>query len=766
MLTVALAGNPNCGKTTLFNALTGATAHVGNWPGVTVDKREGVCRKGDKPVTVVDLPGIYSLSPYTPEEVIARNFILDSHPDCVIDVVDSTNLERNLYLTTQFMEMDVPVVVALNMTDELDKRGDRIDAKLLEERLGLPVVRISATTGYGIKDLVNRTIAAAGRPRRGISVLASTNVSDRIAKVADRMKDEISSPVFHAIKLIEGDSVERSVHKKSAAYADELMAGFSDPVFGKDIEALVANARYDYITANFSPALKRASGGGARLSKSEKIDRVLTHKIWGIPIFAVILFAIFHLTFSEDFLFLGAMGVLGRNWGAEWVSLGGSAYFEGLFGSSEGIMSPGVILANLLNGITGAIQGGISGGMESAGAAEWAIGLVGDGILGGLFAVLSFLPQILVLFLFFSLLEDSGYMARIAFILDRLFRRLGLSGRAFMPMIMGFGCSIPAMINTRTLADARERTATIRVIPFFSCGAKLPILTGMAGAMAGAFGIGSADLITFLMYVVGMAVALVAVVTMRSTTMRGEISPFIMELPEYRMPGFRSTMLHLWDKCKHFIKKAFTIILASTIVIWFFSHFSWSWGYLTDEQMGQSILASIGMLIQPIFTPLGFGAQLGALGWVFPVAAITGLIAKENVIATFGTLAAAVASGFNADLAGEDGVYAIEQLLNAITQQTGGYEMTGAACVSFILFNMLTIPCFAAVATARAELPKGKLRWTLLFWIVTSYVTSAMVYTVGQFVWPVALWIVAVAAAVVGIVVYNKKAVGRNKLTV
>ncbi len=760
MITIALAGNPNCGKTTLFNSLTGATAHVGNWPGVTVDKREGTCKKGSQPVSVVDLPGIYSLSPYTPEEVIARNFILDSKPDCVIDVVDSTNLERNLYLTTQFLEMDVPVVVALNMTDELDKRGDKIDAKYLEEVLEVPVVRISAFTGYGIKDLINRAIAASSRKRRGISVLASTAVSDMIAKVAERMNDETESPVFHAIKLIEGDSVEREVHKKSTAYADELLADFDDEVFGKDIEALVANERYNYITAHYSPALKKKEGDNKKLTKSERIDRVLTHKIWGIPIFALIMFVIFHLTFSEDFLFLGAMGAFGKYRGdeAQWICFEGS-YFEGLFGSSDGINSPGVILANLVNGLTGMIQGGVTDGLTSIGTAEWAVGLVGDGILGGLFAVIGFLPQILLLFLFFSILEDSGYMARVAFILDRIFRRLGLSGRAFMPMIMGFGCSVPAMINTRTLADERERTATIRVIPFFSCGAKLPILTAIAGGMIGAFGVGDAGLITFLMYFVGLVVALASVLVMRNTTLRGTLTPFIMELPEYRAPGFKSTMLLLWDKCKHFIKKAFTIILASTIIIWFISHFGWKWNYLPDERMGESILASLGSLIQPLFTPLGFGAQLtdglAGAGWVFAVAAITGLVAKENVIATFGTLAAAVVTGFVADeaLGGVD----------AVTKLIGVTGISGAGCIAFILFNMLTIPCFAACATAKSELPKGKFKWTLLFWVVTSYSVAAMVYTVGAFVWPIAIWAVVIAAAVAGIILFNIKAKKKAK---
>ena len=751
MITVALAGNPNCGKTTLFNALTGATAHVGNWPGVTVDKREGVCKKGDRPVTVVDLPGIYSLSPYTPEEVIARNFILDNRPDCVIDIVDSTNLERNLYLTTQFMEMDVPVVVALNMTDELDRRGDRIDAKLLEERLGLPVVRISATTGYGVKDLINRTIAAAKKPRKGISLLAGTSVSDIIAQVADRMNDETASPVFHAIKLLEGDSVERSVHKKSAAFADKLTAGFEDATFGKDIEALVANARYDYITKNFSPALSKKTES-ARISRSEKIDRVLTNKWAGIPIFAAILFVIFHLTFAEDFLFLGAMGVLGRNWGAEWVNFEGNEFFEGLFGSSDGINSPGVILANLLNGCTAAIQGGITGGMEAAGAAEWASGLVGDGILGGLFAVLSFLPQILLLFLFFSLLEDSGYMARVAFILDRAFRKFGLSGRAFIPMIMGFGCSVPAAINTRTLADEKERIMTNRVIPFFTCGAKAPILAAVCGGIAAHYTNMplSADVLVFLLYLFGMVMAVLMVMFMRQTSMRGEVAPFIMELPAYHAPQFHNLMVHLWDKLKHYIKKAFTIILASCIVLWFLQNFSWQWQMVGIEE---SILHDIGSFVTWLFTPLGFGLQLEN-GWVFAVAAVVGLIAKENVIAAFYIIA--VGFGFAGAEQSEDGIAEVMYLISA----TG---ITWQGLIAYTVFNMLTVPCFAAAATVKAETPKGRFRYTVAFWLLTSYVTSCVVYVVLSWWWT-AFIVAAVLAAVIALIVLrNKGLIGRKK---
>ena len=387
--------------------------------------------------------------------------------------------------------------------------------------------------------------------------------------------------------------------------------------------------------------------------------------------------------------------------------------------------------------------------MSAAGVADWATGLVVDGIFGGLFAVLSFLPQILLLFLFFSILEDSGYMARVAFILDRIFRKFGLSGRAFMPMIMGFGCSVPAMVNTRTLADENERVATIRVIPFFSCGAKLPILTAIAGGIAQISDLGNADLITYGMYLLGIVVAIVSVLIMRNTTMKGETPPFIMELPSYRTPQFRSLMMLLWDKTKHFIKKAFTIILASTIVIWFISHFSFNWKYLPDENMNDSILAGIGQFIRPLFTPMGFGSQLNDWGWVFVVAAITGLIAKENVIATFGTLAACITSGFVADEALE-GVDSVANMISA----TG---IGVPALIAFIAFNMLTIPCFAAVATAKAEMPsKKKFNNTLIFWVVTSYMAASMVYLIGEWWWTVFIWAVLWAAAIVLIVLYNK----------
>ena len=740
MLKFALVGNPNSGKTTLFNALTGSTAHVGNWPGVTVDKKEGTYKKCAEPISIVDLPGIYSLSPYTPEEVISRNFILDEKPDCVINIVDVTNLERNLYLTTQIMEIDVPMVIALNMMDELTKRGDKIDAKALEEKIGLPVVEISALRGKGMSELMDRAYEASKTPRKGKTVLEKTAIIHLINDCRIALSGQkVDNALFHAIKLVEMDEIEMEMHPDSAQMVEEFKACFHDELFGTDFEALIADGRYKYIVGYFSPTLTKKPRAVTEMTKSEKIDRVLTHKYFGIPLFFLILFAVFHLTFSENMLWLGA-GPL-----QDWVSLEGTA-FEGVFGDG-GLASPGVILFNLLDLATASLGEAIGVGLEAIATPDWLVGLLCDGILGGIFAVLSFLPQILLLFLFFSLLEDSGYMARVAFMLDKIFRKFGLSGRAFMPMIMGFGCSVPAMINTRTLANENERTATIRVIPFFSCSAKLPILTAVSGGIMQVFGIGNADLITYGMYVVGIVVAIVAVILMRATTMKGDIPPFIMELPDYHSPQFRNLMLHLWDKAKHFIEKAFTIILVSTIVVWVVSHFSWTWEFLSDARIDESILAGVGGLIQPLFTPLGFGSQLGSLGWVFAVGAITGLIAKENVIATFGTLAACLVAGFEGT---EEGIMEVALMIQA----TGA---TVPAMISFIVFNMTTIPCFAAVAAAKGELgSKKKFAFTLLFWIAVSYVVSMMIYLIGSWWWTLFIFLATWAVVITLIILWNK----------
>ena len=738
----ALVGNPNCGKTTLFNNLTGSTAHTGNWPGVTVDRREGEYKKCPETVTIVDLPGIYSLSPYTPEEVVSRNFILDEKPDCIINIIDATNLERNLYLTTQIMEIDVPVIIALNMIDEVKKSGDTIDAAVLEKKIGVPVVAISALKGEGTTELMDRAYEIADQKRDGFTVLEQSKLSHLINDVAIALKgQDIENPLFHAVKLVESDELEVAAHKPLLGMIDNFKSTFQDDIFGVDFEALIADGRYKYISKNYSTALTRNSKTDkSKLTKSDKIDRVLTHKIWGIPMFLLILFAIFHLVFSENFLFIGA--ALGK----DWVSLPGTA-FEGVFGAG-GINSPGAILQGLMEVLMTWITDGVAGLLVNSPA--WVTGLLCDGILGGLSSVLSFIPQILLLLMLFSILEDTGYMARVAFILDRILRRFGLSGRAFMPMIMGFGCSVPAMINTRTLADENERVATVRVIPFFSCGAKLPILTAISGGIVMSFGIGNADIITYSMYVVGIVTAILTVILMKTTTMKGDAAPFIMELPNYRLPQFKSLMLLMWDKAKHFIQKAFTIILASTIIIWFVSHFSFDWKFLEDSQMNNSILAGFGKLIQPLFTPLGFGSQLNEWGWVFIVSAITGLIAKENVVATFGTLAACI--GANVVGGGVEGVAE-----TALMIQASG--ITIPALIAFIAFNMTTIPCMAAVATAKAEMPnKKKFKWTLVFWICTSYIVGTIIYLVGSWWWTIFIVLAVMALVVAGIIIYNTKA--------
>jgi len=757
----ALVGNPNSGKTTLFNTLTGSTARVGNWPGVTVDKKVGTYKKCEEIIEIVDLPGIYSLSPYTPEEVISRNFIIDEKPECVINIVDATNLERNLYLTTQILEMDVPLVIALNMMDIVEKNGDKIDTVILERQIGVPVVAISAQTGDGIEELMNRAYEASKKTREGSSVLENSNLSHIIKDVTTAFKGlEVDSPLFHAVKLIENDDIEINTHPKLVNIVDEFKKSFNDETFGNDLEAVVANDRYDYITSHYVKAKTHAvKPENFELTKSDKIDRVLTNKWLGIPIFLIILFAVFHLTFSEDLFYLG--GLLNLT-----PSFEGSI-FEGLFWTDAGINSPGVILFNFVDSVTAWFGDLVTGWLDSANAQPWVSGLICDGVLGGVFGVLSFVPQILVLFLFFSILEDSGYMARVAFILDKIFRRFGLSGRAFMPMFMGFGCSVPAMINTRTLAEEQEKIATIRVIPFFSCGAKLPILTAIAGAICTIIGLSNADIITYSMYLLGIITAVVTVLIMRHTTMRGDTAPFIMELPTYHMPKFSSLMIHLWDKLKHYVQKAFTIILASTIVIWFLTNFGWNWQMV--ESMDESILASVGSFFQPLFTPLGFGSQLQSFGWVFVVAAVTGLIAKENVIATFGTLAACIVSVVlaNPDMYGnllsadliaqilalgegsEDGILEV----NAMVAATG---ITVPALLAFIAFNMTTIPCFAAVATAKGELTKKQFNGTLIFWLVTSYVVSSMIYVIGTWWWTAFIFLAALTALAIGIKLYNK----------
>ena len=750
MINIALVGNPNSGKTTLFNVLTGSTAHVGNWPGVTVDKKEGTYRKVNDHVNIIDLPGIYSLSPYTSEEVISRNYILDEKPDCIINIIDATNLERNLYLTTQLMEIGVPIVIALNMMDVIRKNGDTINKEKLEKVFNLPVVEISAQKEENIDELMEIALLESTKAINARSVLMKSELGHLISdcKIAFETAN-VDHPLFHSIKLIENDEIEIKNHPNLVKTVDDFKNTFHDEVFGSDLEAVIADNRYKFITKHISKIRTKHKVEEAE-TQSDKIDKVLTNKWLGIPIFLIILFLVFHLTFSENLFYLGG---LFENVAPSFEG----TMFEGVIWTDAGINSPGAILFYLVDCLTSGLGEVIGGWLE--GTPLWVQSLIGDGVLGGIFGVLSFVPQILVLFLLFSILEDSGYMARVVFILDRIFRKFGLSGRAFIPMIMGFGCSVPAIINTRTLADDNERTATVRVIPFFSCGAKLPILTAIAGAIVGMMGVNNPDIITYSMYVLGMVTAIVTVLLMRKTTMRGEVPPFIMELPHYHMPQFKSLMLHLWDKLKHYIKKAFTVILASSIIIWFLSSFNWHYEFLPElltfdgeeivanVRMDESILAGLGSIFAPLFAPLGFGSNLQAFAWVFVVAAVTGLIAKENVIATFGTLAACVAGGL---VASEDGVAEV----SAMIQATG---ITVPALIAFIAFNMTTIPCFAAVATAKGELTSKKFKWTLLFWLVTSYIVSMMIFLIGTWWWTSIIFAILFVVAILIISFINKK---------
>ncbi len=848
-LTFALAGNPNCGKTTLFNSLTGSTAYVGNWPGVTVEKRSGVYKnKNVGQADIVDLPGIYSLSPYSPEEVVARNFILDSKPDCVINVIDGTNLERNLYMTTQILEMDVPVVIAINMIDAVKKNGLDIDCKQLEEKLGVPVVAVSALKRDNLDELMKRAILAADTKREGTSVLFNSEYGD-IVKSAKAIYEEegIENPLFHAIKGLENDEIEVTLHKEETDKVKALYHG------SEDFESMSADKRYKYITSELSSCKigvekEIETAEKDKLSISDKIDKVLTNKWAGIPIFLLILFFTFELTFSEDLFFLNAAGVFGED---------GFNSPMGWIGAGNGIESPGFIFANFTNWVTEKITLLFSDYILKN-ASAWVSGMICDGILGGIFAVIGFLPQILLLFFFFSLMEDSGYMARVAFILDRLFRKFGLSGRAFLPMIMGFGCGVPAMMNTRTLTTDKERTQTIRVIPFFTCSAKLPIITAIAGVLLSKFNIKGASYITFSVYVAGMAIAIISVLIMHSTTQREKIPPFIMELPAYHLPQPRALAIHIWDKAKHFFKKTFTIILSSTILVWLFSRISWDWTYLGQEgilfsynddagqfwamleglkdaydadtlsasvksaldslykagsitedfslvdynavmndavlkdvigdyfsttevipNMNLSILGSIGSFFAPLFTPMGWGVSCAYAphvvtansgSWAFSVSALTGLVAKENAIGTFGTLA----SSFNGlglpegvlgaiDTEGDAGINAVTAIVRATFKTNADGSLvdelkTTASLVSFVMFNVTTIPCFASVATAKSELMNRKaFLGTIAFWLAGSYIVGCLTYMVIAYWWTTFIVVALLASLFVSLYFYNKK---------
>ena len=728
----ALAGNPNSGKTTLFNALTGATAHVGNWPGVTVEKKEGTYKKLAEKVQIVDLPGIYSLSPYTPEEVVSRNFILDEKPDCIINIVDATNLERNLYLTTQILEIDVPVVIALNMMDLVKSSGREIRKEDLEKTFNVPVVEISALRNEGLKELMDVAYKEATNNRVGFTVLENCKFASLIESTKKEMETNgIESPLFHAVKLIENDSVEMKMHEEIAKGVEKLKTQIPQDEFEGDYEAAVADGRYRFISEHFAGTVKKDENEGQlQVTKSDKIDKVLTHRIWGIPLFLIIMFVIFHFVFSEDLLFLNRLFGLEIN-NEAWINFftGMGAEFDEVTGeliALEGIPSLGVFLQSWMGFLTGSLIDLFASFMPEG---TWYTGLVCDGLLTGLDAIFSFLPQILLLFLCIAILEDSGYMARVAFIMDRAFRKFGLSGKAFIPLLMGFGCSVPAMVATKTLEDEKERDLTIALTPFFSCGAKAPIWAMLAFAIVGSL---LGDIFVFSIYLLGIVVAIVAAILIKVFSKGHEVPPFIMELPAYHRPQFKNLMANLWEKLKHFIYKASTIITAAIILIWFLSNFSWAfWKGLVEIE--DSMLVDIGNVLKYFFYPLGFSQ--GEHGWVYSVATVTGLIAKEDVVATIAQLLGTVA---------ED-------------EETVGLALMGslnnAQIYAFAAYNLFTFPCFAAIATMKAESSKKAFPKTLAFWFVGSYVISLVVYLVGlAFQAAIVLGIVVLLAIIAAIV--------------
>lgn len=747
----ALVGNPNSGKTTLFNSLTGSSAHVGNWGGVTVGKNSGIYKKkgknGDKMrAEIIDLPGIYSLSPYTPEEIVSRNYILDDKPDGIINIVDATNLERNLYLTTQLLELDIPIVVALNMSDVLQKNGDVIDIDKLEQALGVQVVQISALKGKGFTELMTKAIKSVEQPRLGQNIYIGTKYEDLVSEVYELAKEKFDSHLmFHTIKLIERDDLEIKGNEELLDKIKYLESLIDSGYFEGDYEAIIADCRYKYITKYYCIALKKNSKN--QVSKSLKIDKVMTHKIWGIPIFIGIMMLIFHFTFSENLLLLG-------------VFIPEGSFSNDIFGT-DSINSLGVILANLMEWGTSSLMNVISSAMP---AGTWYTGLVCDGLLSGIFAVFSFIPQILVLFLFLSILEDSGYMARIAFIMDRLFRKFGLSGKSFMPLLMCFGCAVPGIMATRTLEDEGEKRRTIMLTPFFSCGAKLPIWSAFAGVFASQYKGMNAELVVFFMYFLGVAVALITALLLKKTSVKQGTSAFLMELPAYHMPQAKNLAFHLWDKLKHYIYKAATIIAGATIVIWFLSTFSFTFRMVESDN---SMLGIIAKGITWLFVPLGWG--MGDNGWMFVVAAITGLIAKEMVVATLGTF-----SGIEGDAlemsGGEIVGTSLGTIMLTVGGTLGGLNVSIPAMLSFLAFNLLSVPCMAAVAAARGELyaddkKKGrKHMWIAIgFWMATAYITSFIIFWFGVLCvacwWAALIVALVIIATIITLLVLSKKGI-------
>ena len=670
---IALAGNPNCGKTTLFNALTGSNQFVGNWPGVTVEKKEGKL-KGHKDVTIMDLPGIYSLSPYTLEEVVARNYLINERPDAIINIVDGTNIERNLYLSTQIMELGIPVVMAVNMMDLVEKAGDKIHTDKLSKLLGCEVVEISALKGTGIQKAAEKAISLAERKNEVTPVHEfDSKVEDAITAVGTMLGTDIpeAQKRFFAIKLLEKDDKIKEQMKSVPDVSAEIKT--LEDAFDDDTESIITNERYVYISSIIGKCVTKGQKGG--MTVSDKIDRIVTNRWLALPIFAVVMFIVYYVSITTVGGFL-----------TDWTN-------DVLFGD---IIPPAIEKA-----------------LVAVNCADWLQGLILDGIVAGVGAVLGFVPQMLVLFIFLAFLEGCGYMARVAFIMDRIFRKFGLSGKSFIPMLIGSGCGVPGIMASRTIESDRDRKMTIMTTTFVPCGAKLPIIALIAGAF-----FNNAGWVAWSAYFVGVAAIICSGIILKKTKMfSGEPAPFVMELPAYHMPTVGNVLRSMWERGWSFIKKAGTIILLSTIILWFLMSFGWvdgKFGMLDAEQLNDSILASIGNVIAPIFAPLGW-TKAGE-GWKMAVAAITGLIAKENVVATFGML-----FGF-AEVA-EDG----SEIWGNLAQ-----VMTPIAAYGFLVFNLLCAPCFAAMGAIKREMNNAKWFWFAIgYQCCLAYIVSLCIYRFG-----------------------------------
>ncbi len=687
---IALAGNPNSGKTTLFNALTGSNQFVGNWPGVTVEKKEGKLR-GQKDVIIMDLPGIYSLSPYTLEEVVARNYLIGDRPDAIINIVDGTNIERNLYLSTQLMELGIPVIMAVNMMDIVQKNGNMIDTGKLGEKLGCEVTRISALKGTGVMETADRAVLLA---KSGNAAKAVHEFGEEAESIIKRVEERIVGIVpaeqkrFFAVKLLEkDDKIKEQMPSVPDVSADikEMEAQFDD-----DTESIITNERYVYISSVIAECVQK--NRTQKLTISDKIDRWVTNRWLALPIFAIVMWLVYYVSVSTVGAFV-----------TDWTN-------DVLFGE---IVPPAV------EGILVAVN-----------CADWLKGLILDGIVAGVGAVLGFVPQMLVLFIFLAFLEGCGYMARVAFIMDRIFRKFGLSGKSFIPMLIGTGCGVPGIMASRTIENDRDRKMTIMTTTFIPCGAKLPIIALIAGAL-----FDGAAWVAPSAYFVGIAAVICSGIILKKTRVfAGDPAPFVMELPAYHMPTAGNVLRSMWERGYSFIKKAGTIILVSTVLLWFLMSFGWadgSFGMLEAEQLDSSILAAFGSILAPLFAPLGWG------DWKMAVAAVTGLIAKENVVGTFGIL-------FGFGEVAEDGTEIWGQLAGS---------MTAIAAYSFLVFNLLCAPCFAAMGAIRREMNNIKWFWFAIgYQTLFAYVVSLCVYQIGNVLTGGGFGVGTVAAIVLAIV--------------